>query len=128
MSGSNTRTCNAPLTNETCPIADVEGVYDGDEIECVEMVCPELVTGDHVQIKEKKCTNEFDCDCTVTFKCDSDCYQMVGESSLRCDGFGWDHQIPECVIKTCPFIKPDFSRKYNYDAAWKPGMMYIICS
>ena len=120
MSGDNNRTCNAPVTNETCPITNVEGVYGGKEVECVQMSCPELILGEHVKIKKKDCTNDFDCDCLVTFECGSDCYKMVGESTLRCDGFGWDHDVPKCVIKTCPFIKPYFSRKYNYDKEW-PG-------
>ena len=46
---------------------------------------------------------------------------MNGEATLSCDGSGeWDHEMPTCSRKTCPWRQPEFSRRYNYDVEW-PG-------
>ena len=49
---------------------------------------------------------------------------MNGEATLSCDGSGeWDHEMPTCSRKTCPWRQPEFSRRYNYDVEW-PGKDY----
>ena len=35
------------------------------------MECPKLELGDNIRIKEETCSNDFKCNCVVTFECDS---------------------------------------------------------
>ncbi|XP_063693825.1 sushi, von Willebrand factor type A, EGF and pentraxin domain-containing protein 1-like isoform X1 [Bolinopsis microptera] len=119
--GDNTRSCTQVASNQTCPLSHVDGVYDGVEITCVKMECPELVLRDNIRVVEETCSNDFKCNCVVTLECDDGCYEMNGEATLSCDGSGeWDHEIPTCSRKTCPWRQPEFSRRYNYDVEW-PG-------
>ena len=48
----------------------MDGVYDGEEITCVKMECPELVLGDNIRVVEERCSNDFKCNCVVTLECD----------------------------------------------------------
>lgn len=57
-------------SNSTCPLDHVDGVYDGEEIQCVKMECPKLELGEHLKIKSETCSNEFKCNCVVTFECE----------------------------------------------------------
>lgn len=58
----------------------------------------------------------------------SGCYEMDGEATLSCDGSGWDHEVPTCKRKTCPWRQPDFSRKYNYDVEWEGEGTFLLFS
>jgi len=125
VGGNNVRTCRQVTSNETCPITHVDGVYDGEEITCVKMECPKLELGEHLRIKTESCSNEFKCNCVVTFECEDGCHEMSGEATLTCDGNGWDYAVPTCKRKTCPWRKIGFSRRYNYYDEWTGGCQFV---